>query len=105
MSLFFATDGMFWQSLNAGGTIESNVIFTPASALPRSAMFNLTVDMFGHSVNLLELGMRMDGIESYLLKLFGPNGYFPQNMVSDIIKSKLKKVSVILVSRNRLLES
>lgn len=39
----------------SGGSYESNVIFSPKSYLPRSAMFNLTVDLFGESVNVLEV--------------------------------------------------
>jgi hypothetical protein len=35
-------------------------------------MVNLTVDMFGQSVNLLEVGGRVQGIEDLLEKLFGP---------------------------------
>ena len=67
----------FLESINAGAKYESNVIWSPESFLPRSAMLNLTVDMFGKSVNLLEIGGRAEGLERYLEKFFGPQGYFP----------------------------
>lgn len=38
-----------------GANYESNVIFSPSSYVPKSAMLNLTVDLFGESINLLEV--------------------------------------------------
>ena len=69
---------MFFDSLNAGAKVESNLIWSPKSFVPRSAMLNLTVDLFGHSVNFLEVGGRVEGAEDFLQKMFGPDGYFPQ---------------------------
>ena len=57
----------FLRSLNLGGQVESNVIFSSQSPVPRSVSANLTVDLFGHSVNLLELGARLEGVE-YLIE-------------------------------------
>jgi hypothetical protein len=62
----------FSDLLNAGANLESNLIWSANSFVPRSAMVNLTVDMFGQSVNLLEVGGRVQGIEDLLEKLFGP---------------------------------
>lgn len=39
-------------------------------------MVNVTVDMFGNSINLLEIGGRVQGLEKIVEKFFGPNGYF-----------------------------
>jgi hypothetical protein len=39
-------------------------------------MVNLTVDLFGHSVNLFEIGGRVEGLEKILADNFGPKGYF-----------------------------
>ena len=65
---------LFSELINMGGSVESNVIFSENSFLPRSAMVNLTIDMFGQSVNLLEMGGRMQGMEQMLEKFFGPGG-------------------------------
>jgi hypothetical protein len=62
----------FSDLLNVGANLESNLIWSTNSFVPRSAMVNLTVDMFGQSVNLLEVGGRVQGIEDLLEKLFGP---------------------------------
>jgi hypothetical protein len=39
----------------SGGNYESNVIFSPKSYLPRSATLNVTVDLFGESINIFEV--------------------------------------------------
>jgi hypothetical protein len=57
----------YWQDLNVGGTVESNTIFSSQSYLPRSATLNLTLDLFGESVNLIELGARLEGFESLVV--------------------------------------
>ena len=60
----------FSQLLNAGGMAESNLIWSENSFVPRSASLNLTVDVFGESVNLLEIGARVQGLEKTLEKIF-----------------------------------
>lgn len=51
---------------------EADIVFTPASFLPRSVALNLTVDLFGESLNLLDLGARAEGFEGLLEDLLGP---------------------------------
>ena len=60
----------FSQLINAGGMAEGNLIWSENSFVPRSASLNLTVDMFGESMNLLEMGARVQGLEKTLEKLF-----------------------------------
>jgi len=79
----------FSESLNVGAAAESNVIFTPQSYLPRSATLNLTLDLFGESVNILEFGARAESFENIVENMFGPEGYFPDNAMNKILK-KLK---------------
>jgi len=62
----------FSELLNIGASVESNLIWSADSFVPRSAMLNLTVDVFGQSVNLLEVGGRIQGLEDLLEKVFGP---------------------------------
>lgn len=40
---------------NAGWDIDANIIYAPKSFIPRSASMNLTLDLFGQSVNLFEV--------------------------------------------------
>lgn len=62
----------FSNYLNLGGSIESNIIMSSKSYIPRSVGVNLTVDLFGESINLLEVGTRAQGLEAMLEKYFGP---------------------------------
>jgi len=62
----------FSELLNVGASVESNLIWSTDSFVPRSAMLNLTVDVLGQSVNLLEFGGRVQGFEDILENMFGP---------------------------------
>jgi len=62
----------FSELLNVGASLESNLIWSTDSFVPRSAMANLTIDVFGQSVNLLEVGGRIQGLDDLLEKVFGP---------------------------------
>ncbi|XP_029653133.1 uncharacterized protein LOC115226285 isoform X2 [Octopus sinensis] len=53
----------FSKDMNAGAKLDSNVIFSPKSFIPRSANLNLTLDLFGHAINILEVGGRLEGFE------------------------------------------
>lgn len=86
-----------------GANYESNVIFSPSSYIPRTATLNLTVDIFGESINLLEvcrllnvrrsslisaafqLYGRLQGFEHYLESIFGPDGPLSAKNVQEKI--------------------
>jgi hypothetical protein len=104
---------MFFDSLNAGAKVESNLIWSPKSFVPRSAMLNLTVDLFGHSVNFLEVGGRVEGAEDFLQKMFGPDGYFPaekrekrsansDNLLTDLNRADPKAAMYMKMFGNEL---
>ncbi|PSN46112.1 hypothetical protein C0J52_17248 [Blattella germanica] len=76
----------FSEALNAGAAAESNVIFTPESYLPRSATLNLTLDVFGETLNVLEVGARAEGFEQVVESMFGPGGYFPDGAMNKMLK-------------------
>lgn len=82
--------------INVGASVESNVIFSQRSYLPRSASLNLTTDIFGHSVNLLELGIRAENVDRVLEHIFGPKGYVRSNDVKSMYhEGKDRFVSLI----------
>ncbi|XP_023229314.1 uncharacterized protein LOC111629660 [Centruroides sculpturatus] len=85
---------MFFDSLNVGTHAESNIIYSPQSYIPRSAMFNLTVDVLGSTVNLFEIGGRLEHVEKIVERLFGPKGYFSQSSMSKIVKNWRQKRAV-----------
>ncbi|XP_076436385.1 uncharacterized protein LOC143275928 [Babylonia areolata] len=68
----------FLKRLNSGAAAEGNLVWSSSSSLPRSASANLTVDLFGRSLNLLDVGLRLEGLEYLLETLLGPYGYFAQ---------------------------
>ena len=84
---------VFFDSINTGAKLESNVVWSRKSFVPRSAMMNLTVDLFGHSVNLLEVGGRVEGMEQMLETFFGPNGYFPEKNVMRTLRREKRQVA------------
>lgn len=65
---------IFFDEYNFGMNSDSNFIFSTDSYMPRAASFNFTVDLFGESVNLLELSTRMEGFEHFVESIFGPKG-------------------------------
>lgn len=77
----------FWDSVNLGAHAESGLIFAPESFTPRQAFLNLTVDLFGTSVNFLELGARMEGFDDLLAKMFGRHGFF-SDTVNYLMREK-----------------
>ena len=70
-----------------GGSAEvrydGDVIFSPDSFIPRSARANFTVNMFGESLNVFEIGARAEGFESNLERIFGTSS---ERDNQDIVK-------------------
>ncbi len=89
----------FFNTINTGAQVESNLIWSQNSYIPRSANLNLTIDLFGHSVNLFELGGRVEGLESLLESVFGPEGYFPDNAVSNALSRSKREVKDQKINR------
>ena len=44
--------------LKIGGTVDGQIIFSQDSYIPRSAMVNLSANVFGENINLFEVIMR-----------------------------------------------
>lgn len=62
------------QSIGAGASVDTNVIYSQKSWLPRSGRFNLTGELFGNVFNVLELNLRQEHLEQVLEHYFGPKG-------------------------------
>ena len=60
----------FFDSINTGAKVDSNVIFSQKSFIPRSANLNLTIDLFGQAINFLEVGSRIQGLEKEMERRF-----------------------------------
>lgn len=77
-------DGSFFsEEYNFGANYQGNLIFSPKSYIPRSVTFNLTFDLFGESVNIVEVTTRLEGLEYYAEKFFGPDGPYSNEKVSS----------------------
>ena len=81
----------FANELKVGATVDSNIIFSEKSYIPRSAMLNLTTNIFGEDINILELGARVEGFEDTVESIFGPDGYFREDSVLKFVKSLRSK--------------
>lgn len=90
---------VFLEKINTGATVESDIIWSSKSFIPRSGMFNLTVDLFGNAVNIFEVGGRVEGLEYFLESYFGPNGYFKENDVEAAEETALKTIKPDKVNR------
>lgn len=51
---------------DAGIEVETSVIYTPQTWVPRSIRFNLTTHAFGASVNWMEANLRLEGLDEVL---------------------------------------
>lgn len=84
-------NSFFSEEFNVGVNYQTNLIFSPKSYVPRSLIFNVTADLLGQSVNLFEITARMEGLEYYAENLFGPNGIYSNERVSNHLQSFLRR--------------
>ncbi|KAK7085189.1 hypothetical protein SK128_008227, partial [Halocaridina rubra] len=76
----------FTELTNMGGSVESNVIFTPNSYIPQHASVNLTLDILEKSINVFEMGGHFQGLEDYVERLFGRDGYFKHESIQTLLE-------------------
>jgi hypothetical protein len=93
----------FSSDMNLGGGIESNLIFSQDSFLPRVATVNSTVHAFGRTYNPLEMGVYLEDFEHVLEKYFGPQSG-KMSKLNEIIKggrNGLERLGNVLHSRSK----
>lgn len=83
-------NSFFSEEYNVGVNYQTNLIFSPKSYVPRSLTFNVTTDLLGESVNLFEITARMEGLEYYAENLFGPDGIYSNERISNHIQNFLR---------------
>ena len=71
------------NKLNAGVTAETDIIRSDAHLMPTSARFNFTTELFGQSINVLELGGRQEGVNRLIDKLLASYGFSDETQVSS----------------------
>uniref|UniRef100_A0A3Q3G180 Vitellogenin domain-containing protein n=1 Tax=Labrus bergylta TaxID=56723 RepID=A0A3Q3G180_9LABR len=60
--------------------IQGNIVFDPSSQIPREALLETTLNAFGFSMDVLEIGMEGKGFEPTIDALFGKNGFVPDTV-------------------------
>ena len=63
------------------------MIIGTESYIPRSISFNGTLNLFGGSINPFEFTIRMQGLESFVEKIFGPEGRFSFNNIVEGLRA------------------
>ena len=84
--------------LKIGGTVDGQLIFSQESYIPRSAMVNLTANVFGESLNLMEIGARGEQFEDLVEDLFGPDGYFREDSFKKLLQGLRQKRHADVIS-------
>ncbi|GFS05085.1 apolipophorin long isoform [Elysia marginata] len=62
------------NKINTGFVAESNLVWSNNAQVPRSASANLTVELFGQSINLVDFGGRVEGLEHLIKNIWGAKG-------------------------------
>ncbi|KAJ8705174.1 hypothetical protein PYW07_011001 [Mythimna separata] len=79
------------DALGVGGTVEKNVIYSQDSFLPRSVNLNLTAEVFGRSMNVLEFGGRQGNLDRVAEHLFGPKSFLRSEDPQSLYKKYAEK--------------
>ncbi|XP_076069593.1 uncharacterized protein LOC143041514 [Oratosquilla oratoria] len=83
------------DKFNLGGSMNSDVVFTPDSFLPYYANFNLTLNVLHNSFNPIEIGGNFHGFEKYIKRLFGKGSFLEDDRIIGFLENlKRQKRSV-----------
>ena len=75
---------IYSKFMKSGGSVDGHLIYHPDSILPKSALLNVTANILDVPVNVFEMAARVEGIETLMADLFGPDGQFPDNAIVKI---------------------
>lgn len=84
------------DALGLGSAVDSSVIYSQQSFLPRSLRLNVTGNLFGSAFNMLELSARQENLESLIEHYFGPRGVFSRmtkQQIYDAVKKEFQAIS------------
>lgn len=92
------------ETFGIASSLESNVIYSQDSFLPRSANLNFTSEMFGHNLNVLEVGIRQENLDRLIEHYLGPRGVLETSKPSDIVESSKHEIEQIVNKIKQRLE-
>ncbi|XP_071529223.1 vitellogenin-like [Panulirus ornatus] len=72
--------------LGVGVDLQSNVIYDVGSFVPRSIDVSLNAALEGTFMNIGEVGLRFEGLETVIKKVFGPTGYLQKTSLVKILQ-------------------
>lgn len=84
------------DALGLGTATESNVIYSQNSFLPRSTKWNMTTELFGHTLNFLEIDTRQENFDKLLEHYFGPLGVIRSKETEDLFEEGGNALNKIL---------
>lgn len=89
-------------SLGVGSSMESNVIYSQNSFMPRSMNLNMTTEIFGKVYNFLELSTRMENVDRLIEQYFGPKGSLMQDELDEMLdKGVNNTMDIVNYIKNR----
>lgn len=91
------------DSLGLGSSVDSSVIYSQQSFLPRSVRFNMTGNVFGSAFNMLEVSARQENLESLLEHYFGPRGVITKMSKQELYNNIKKEFSAATNRQKRAL--
>ncbi|XP_017768375.1 PREDICTED: apolipophorins [Nicrophorus vespilloides] len=76
-----------FNTLGLSNSIESNIIYSQNSFMPRSSNLNLTTEIFGQKFNFLEIDARQENLDKLLEHYLGPLGLLRNKDASDLVNA------------------
>jgi len=94
---------LYLESIKSGASIRSNLVFHPDGFLPKSAVFDVTAQIMGVPVEVVETAVGIDGIETLLENAMGPNGALPEINMFDwkLTAEKFREMAEKRNAKNR----
>ncbi|XP_055927998.1 vitellogenin-like [Argiope bruennichi] len=68
----------FYQPLKLGGSVETDMVHGEKTKLPLSVRTRFDVDLFGQDINVLDVGVRAEGIENIIQNLIALKDKIPK---------------------------
>lgn len=84
------------DALGLGSAVDTSVIYSQQSFLPRSVRLNVTGNLFGSAFNMLEVSARQENLEEMIEHYFGPRGVLTtmsRQTLYDTIKKEIDGIS------------
>lgn len=92
LSKFYEVPFLDKDENDFGAQVESTVIFTPKSYMPKAIHFNISGQAWSEYVNILETGVCFQGTEDLVEKVLGPRGVLSKSKILRQAKESLVKV-------------